>query len=45
MLAARFRLACARCGLNRADPARQPLDCGQFRVPEPQDGPAQLALL
>jgi hypothetical protein len=34
MLAARFRLAIERLGLNRVGVGGQKLDCGQFRVPE-----------
>jgi DNA repair photolyase len=44
MLAARFRRAIDRLGMNRVGVGAQPLDCAQFRVPEPT-GPKQLALL
>ncbi len=45
MLAARFRLAITRLGMNRVGVGAQPLDCGHFRMPEDAEGPRQLALL
>jgi DNA repair photolyase len=50
MLAARFRLAIDRLGLNRVGVGGQKLDCGQFAVPQAMaarrgEAAAQLALL
>ena len=44
MLAARFRLAIARLGMNRVGVGAQGLDCSRFRVPEAA-APCQPALL
>lgn len=45
MLAARFRLAVGRLGMNRVGVGAQGLDCSQFCVPEEAGAPQQLALL
>ncbi|MBK1662415.1 PA0069 family radical SAM protein [Paracraurococcus ruber] len=45
MLAGRFKVAAARHGLTGTNGRSQRLDCTQFRAPEVQAAPRQLALL